>query len=111
MVIDRVDEHLANSRAHQGLCREQLESLAKKRKSCDHFDSEALSSDGFMVKCSDRNVQLPGGEVVADGTTFRDDFHFWVCRGFFLCVSGADSGRVVQAVSSQGLVRTRGCAC
>ena len=69
-------------------------SLAKKRKTCDHFDVGALSPEGFMVKCSDKNVELPGGELVPDGTAFRDDFHFWVREGSFrvyslLCVQAA----------------------
>ena len=69
-------------------------SLAKMRKTCDQFDAMALSSEGFMVKCADKNVELPGGELVADGTAFRDDFHFWVRKGsiyvyFVLCVQAA----------------------
>merc|ERR1719326_415074 len=53
-----------------GLDREHLESLANKRLMCNHFDTSALSQDGFMIRCQDKNVELPNGEMVTDGTLF-----------------------------------------
>lgn len=59
----------------QGLQRDELNRLAKERKMVQHFDSSQLSEEGFLVLVSDRDKHLPSGEVVENGTNFRNNFH------------------------------------
>lgn len=58
-----------------GLDREELVRLAKSRVMVSQFDLSKLSKDGFRVLCDDMNVTLPSGEVVANGTAFRNTYH------------------------------------
>ncbi|ETS83723.1 NAD-specific glutamate dehydrogenase [Pestalotiopsis fici W106-1] len=58
-----------------GLDKEELLRLAKSRVMISHFDISKLSKDGYRVLCDDVNVKLPTGEVVANGTAFRNTFH------------------------------------
>jgi len=58
-----------------GLHREELERLAKKRQPCEHFDTSKLSSEGFLVRVAQTNVRLPNGELVESGEHFRNNFH------------------------------------
>ncbi|TVY62927.1 NAD-specific glutamate dehydrogenase [Lachnellula suecica] len=58
-----------------GLNQEELVRLAKKRAMISEFDITKLSKDGYRVLCEDVNVQLPTGEVITNGTTFRNTFH------------------------------------
>lgn len=58
-----------------GLDREELVRLAKKRAMISEFDISRLSKDGYRVLCEDNNVTLPNGEVVSNGTTFRNTYH------------------------------------
>nr|AGT02586.1 glutamate dehydrogenase [Strigomonas oncopelti] len=59
-----------------GLDRAELTRLAKARLSLCHFDRSKLSKDGFLVLTEDKNVTLPDGTVVEDGSRLRDEFHF-----------------------------------
>ncbi|CAK3905447.1 NAD-specific glutamate dehydrogenase [Lecanosticta acicola] len=58
-----------------GLDRSELLRLAKERKMIVHFDISKLSKDGYRVLVEENNVVLPSGEVVNNGTTFRNTFH------------------------------------
>jgi glutamate dehydrogenase len=58
-----------------GINREELIRLAKKRVMISEFDLSMLSKDGYRVLVDETNVSLPNGEVVSNGTTFRNTFH------------------------------------
>lgn len=58
-----------------GLDRTELCRLAKKRVMIHEFDVSKLGAGGFKVLTNDRNVKLPTGEVVENGTHFRNNFH------------------------------------
>ena len=58
-----------------GLDKEELVRLAKKRAMISHYDISKLSKDGYRVLCEDNNVTLPNGEVVSNGTSFRNTYH------------------------------------
>jgi glutamate dehydrogenase len=58
-----------------GINKEELHRLAKKRQMIAHFDLSKLSKDGYRVLCEDTNVTLPTGEVVNNGTAFRNTYH------------------------------------
>jgi glutamate dehydrogenase len=58
-----------------GINRDELIRLAKKRVMISEFDVSKLSKDGYRVLVDDTNVKLPTGEVVANGMTFRNTFH------------------------------------
>ncbi|KAM0748372.1 NAD-specific glutamate dehydrogenase [Meredithblackwellia eburnea MCA 4105] len=59
-----------------GLDRGELIRLAKARKMISNFDASKLSKDGYRVLVDDRDLKLPSGEIVADGTDFRNGAHF-----------------------------------
>lgn len=58
-----------------GIDRDELVRLAKKRQMISHFDCTKLSRDGYRVLVDDTDVKLPTGEIVNNGTTFRNTFH------------------------------------
>ncbi|PHH50150.1 NAD-specific glutamate dehydrogenase [Ceratocystis fimbriata CBS 114723] len=58
-----------------GLDYEELLSLAKRRVMISEYDMSKLSKDGYRVLCDDTNIALPNGEVVANGTAFRNTYH------------------------------------
>ncbi|KAL2156276.1 hypothetical protein VTH82DRAFT_1021 [Thermothelomyces myriococcoides] len=58
-----------------GIDKDELHRLAKKRQMISHFDLSKLSKDGYRVLCDDMNVTLPSGEFVSNGTAFRNTFH------------------------------------
>ncbi|KUL88962.1 hypothetical protein ZTR_03581 [Talaromyces verruculosus] len=58
-----------------GLDRDELVRLAKKRVMISQFDLSKLSSEGYRVLVEDSNVKLPSGEVVNNGMLFRNTFH------------------------------------
>ncbi|KAF2834827.1 glutamate/leucine/phenylalanine/valine dehydrogenase [Patellaria atrata CBS 101060] len=58
-----------------GLNRDELVRLAKKRVMISEFDLSKLSSEGYRVLVEENNVKLPTGETVHNGTTFRNTFH------------------------------------
>ncbi|KAI5846676.1 Glutamate/Leucine/Phenylalanine/Valine dehydrogenase-domain-containing protein [Tricharina praecox] len=59
----------------QGLDREELVRLAKARKTISSFDDTKLSAEGYRVLVEDNNIKLPNGEMVTNGTIFRNTFH------------------------------------
>ncbi|KAJ3562196.1 hypothetical protein NPX13_g8654 [Xylaria arbuscula] len=58
-----------------GIDKDELRRLAKKRVMISQFDISKLSKDGYRVLCDDSNITLPSGEVVNSGTSFRNVFH------------------------------------
>jgi len=58
-----------------GIDKEELHRLAKKRVMISQFDLSKLSKDGYRVLCEDTNLTLPTGEVVTNGTAFRNTYH------------------------------------
>ncbi|KAK3357011.1 Glutamate/Leucine/Phenylalanine/Valine dehydrogenase-domain-containing protein [Lasiosphaeria hispida] len=58
-----------------GLDKGELHRLAKKRVMISQFDMSKLSRDGYRVLCEDTNITLPTGEVVNNGTQFRNIYH------------------------------------
>jgi len=59
----------------EGINREELKSLARKRKMIENFSRRLISPQGFLVTIKDRNITLPDGEIVANGLEFRNSFH------------------------------------
>ncbi|KAL8278108.1 hypothetical protein RQP46_009568 [Phenoliferia psychrophenolica] len=60
----------------EGLDRAELVRLARGRKMISEFDASTLGKEGYRVLVDDRDLVLPSGEVVADGTDFRNGAHF-----------------------------------
>jgi glutamate dehydrogenase len=58
-----------------GLDRDELVRLAKKRAMVVEYDLSKLSKDGYRVLVEESNVTLPNGEVISNGTTFRNTYH------------------------------------
>lgn len=58
-----------------GLDHPEVLRLAKERKMIGDFDISKLSKDGYRVLVEDMNLTLPSGEVVNNGTTFRNTYH------------------------------------
>ena len=61
----------------KGIDREELERLARKRRTIADFDRKKLSPEGFVVLVSARDAVLPDGTVVRNGADFRNRFHFF----------------------------------
>lgn len=59
----------------EGLNRVELTRLATERLMIEHFDASKLGPKGFKLLCAEQDVTLPDGTVVADGLTFRNNFH------------------------------------
>jgi glutamate dehydrogenase len=58
-----------------GVNKDELVRLARARLTLSSFNPNKLSSRGFLVKTTDKNVTLPDGTVVEDGMKFRNTFH------------------------------------
>jgi glutamate dehydrogenase len=59
----------------KGLNHGELLRLAKERKMINNFDVSKLSSEGYRVLVDDSNIRLPNGDLVYNGTSFRNTFH------------------------------------
>jgi glutamate dehydrogenase len=59
----------------QGINKEELKALAKKRVMCERFNRSLLSPGGFFVSVNDKEVKLPDGSLVKNGVEFRNSFH------------------------------------
>ncbi|KAH8821561.1 NAD-specific glutamate dehydrogenase [Xylogone sp. PMI_703] len=59
----------------QGIDREELIRLARRRVMISEFDVSKLSKDGYRVLVDENNVTLPSREVILNGTAFRNTFH------------------------------------
>ncbi|RYN67944.1 NAD-specific glutamate dehydrogenase [Alternaria tenuissima] len=60
---------------NNGINHEELVRLAKERKMINHFDASKLSPEGYRILVDDTNKRLPNGDLVYNGTTFRNTFH------------------------------------
>lgn len=58
-----------------GIDRDELIRLAKKRVMISEFDVSKLSKTGYRVLVDETNIKLPNGEMIPNGTTFRNTFH------------------------------------
>ena len=70
----------------EGINHDELIRLAKERVMISHFDLSKLSQNGYRVLVEDQDVTLPTGEVVNNGTTFRNTFHLRDGRSYDLFV-------------------------
>ncbi|EMR10817.1 hypothetical protein PNEG_00964 [Pneumocystis murina B123] len=59
----------------EGIYRPELIRLAKERKMISFFDKSKLSPSGYIVLIDDEDLILPSGEIVKNGTQFRDTAH------------------------------------
>ncbi|TDH66376.1 hypothetical protein CCR75_005514 [Bremia lactucae] len=59
----------------KGISRDALVELAEARSPISGFNTSLLSSDGYAVLVTQNDVTLPSGEVVENGTEFRNIFH------------------------------------
>ncbi|KAI0770618.1 NAD-dependent glutamate dehydrogenase [Fomes fomentarius] len=71
-----------------GINREELVRLAKLRKPVGFFDTSKLSKDGYLVRVEDQDRKLPSGEVVLDGTDFRNGAHLRFKADLFVPCGG-----------------------
>lgn len=89
-----------------GLNREELVRLAKLRVPVSNFDKSKLSKDGYLVKVEDQDIKLPSGEIVLDGTDFRNGAHFRFKADLFVPCGGRPEAVNISNVS--GLVDAEG---
>ncbi|KAE9383352.1 NAD(P)-binding protein [Gymnopus androsaceus JB14] len=70
------------------LDREDLFRLAKKRLTVAHFNRTRLSKDGYLVKIEEQDVRCSTGEIVLDGSDFRNGAHLRFKAEFFVPCGG-----------------------
>ncbi len=58
-----------------GINRDELTRLAKKRVMVDKFNRDYLSKVGFFISINDKEITLPDGFTVHNGEDFRNRFH------------------------------------
>ncbi|QIW95013.1 hypothetical protein AMS68_000531 [Peltaster fructicola] len=58
-----------------GIDQAELLRLAKERKMIGNFSTSKLSKEGYRVLVEENNITLPSGEVVNNGTSFRNTYH------------------------------------
>ncbi|KAF8754975.1 NAD-specific glutamate dehydrogenase [Rhizoctonia solani] len=63
-------------------------SAGQGRKMVSNFDKSKLSKDGYIVLCEQHDVKLPSGEVIADGTDFRNNAHLRFKADIFVPCGG-----------------------
>ncbi|KAI0279618.1 NADH-dependent glutamate dehydrogenase [Russula aff. rugulosa BPL654] len=89
-----------------GINREELVRLAKLRVPVENFDKKKLSKDGYLVRVEDQDVKLPSGEVVLDGTDFRNGAHLRFKADLFVPCGGrpeaVNISNVAALVDSEG---------
>ncbi|KIO23889.1 hypothetical protein M407DRAFT_213963 [Tulasnella calospora MUT 4182] len=83
----------------QGLDRDELRRLAKARKMIVNFDKSKLGKDGYVVLCEDQDLKLPSGEVVPDGTDFRNVAHLRYKSDIFVPCGGRPEAINISNVS------------
>ncbi|ODQ66126.1 putative NAD-specific glutamate dehydrogenase [Nadsonia fulvescens var. elongata DSM 6958] len=59
----------------KGLDRNELVRLATERLMINNYSSAKLSSEGYKILVDDKDLVLPSGECVSNGTNFRNSFH------------------------------------
>ncbi|KAH7913967.1 NADH-dependent glutamate dehydrogenase [Hygrophoropsis aurantiaca] len=89
-----------------GLNREELIRLAKLRVPVGHFDKSKLGKDGYLVKVEEQDVKLPSGEVVLDGTDFRNGAHLRFKADLFVPCGGRPEAVNISNVAA--LIDTEG---
>jgi glutamate dehydrogenase len=88
-----------------GLDREELLRLAKGRVMISQYDITKLSKEGYRVLVDDTNFKLPSGEIISNGTTFRNTFHlrkpeydtFVPCGGRPESIDLSTAGKLIDA--------------
>ncbi|KDQ62057.1 hypothetical protein JAAARDRAFT_170205 [Jaapia argillacea MUCL 33604] len=89
-----------------GINREELIRLAKKRVPVGNFDTSKLSKDGYLVRVEDQDIKLPSGEIVPDGTDFRNGAHLRFKSDLFVPCGGrpeaVNISNVAALVDSEG---------
>ncbi|GJE97674.1 NAD-specific glutamate dehydrogenase [Phanerochaete sordida] len=90
----------------QGLDREELIRLAKLRVPVGNFDTSKLSKDGYLVRVEDQDLRLPTGEIVVDGTDFRNTAHLRFKADLFVPCGGRPEAVNISNVAA--LVDTEG---
>lgn len=83
----------------KGLDRQELIRLARARKMIVEFDDAKLGPEGYKVLVDAVDQKLPSGEVVADGTEFRNSFHFRVKCDLFVPCGGRPESVNISNVS------------
>ncbi|KAM6494297.1 NADH-dependent glutamate dehydrogenase [Amanita muscaria] len=71
-----------------GIDRAELIRLAKLRVPASNFNISKLSKDGYLVRVEDKDVKLPSGEIVLDGTDFRNSAHLRFKADLFVPCGG-----------------------
>ncbi|KNZ46150.1 glutamate dehydrogenase [Puccinia sorghi] len=71
-----------------GLDRGELVRLAHDRKMVSNFDSSKFSKEGYFVSVDANDVVLPSGEIIPDGTAFRNEAHFRYKADIFVPCGG-----------------------
>ncbi|KAJ3481702.1 hypothetical protein NLI96_g7482 [Meripilus lineatus] len=89
-----------------GINREELVRLAKLRVPVGNFDKSKLSKDGYLVRVEDQDVKLPSGEIVPDGTDFRNGAHLRFKADIFVPCGGRPEAVNISNVAA--LVDTEG---
>ncbi|KAF9005537.1 NADH-dependent glutamate dehydrogenase [Cyathus striatus] len=83
-----------------GLDRTELIRLAKLRVPVCNFDTSKLSKDGYLVKVEEHDVRLPSGELVLDGTDFRNGAHLRFKADIFVPCGGRPEAVNISNVSA-----------
>jgi len=71
-----------------GIDRAELVRLAKLRVPVSKFDTSKLGKDGYLVRVEDTDIKLPSGEIVLDGTDFRNAAHLRFKADMFIPCGG-----------------------
>jgi glutamate dehydrogenase len=83
-----------------GLDRPELIRLAKARSPISGFDPKKLGSEGYRVLVDEKDVRLPSGEIIPDGTDLRNNFHFRVKADLFVPCGGRPEAVNVSNVAN-----------
>jgi glutamate dehydrogenase len=83
-----------------GIDRAELVRLAKLRVPVSHFNTSKLTSEGYLVKIEDQDIKLPSGEVVLDGTDFRNAAHLRFKADLFVPCGGRPEAVNISNVSA-----------
>lgn len=74
----------------EGINRDDIVRLAKKREPISGFNTKLLSTRGFRVLVDETDVTLPDGTIVESGLHFRNSFHLtkWATADLFVPCGG-----------------------
>jgi len=84
----------------QGLDRQELIRLAKLRIPVSNFDRSKLSKEGYLVLVEDQDIKLPSGEIIIDGTDFRNTAHMRFKADMFVPCGGRPEAVNISNVAS-----------